>query len=69
LEYKIPIYAKIFNIPFYKKDLGTFWWERQKDLPINALPKEIKKSFIDKELKKTSGWRIFHPYYKIWPVK
>lgn len=69
LEYKIPIYAQIFGHRFYKRDLGTFWRERQKDLPLNALPKKIKKSYIEKELKKTDGWRIFHPYYKIWPME
>ena len=68
LEYKIPIYANIFNTPFFKKDLGVFWLKNRKNLPLNASPRKIKKGFIEKELKKVNGWRIFHPYYKIWPV-
>lgn len=69
LEYKVPIYANILNIPFYQKNLGVFWFKNRKKLPLNASPKEIKKSLIEKELKKVNGWKIFHPYYKIWPVE
>ncbi len=64
LEYKIPIYAKIFRIPFYKKDLGTRWNDDPK--PLNAIPEEISSDYIKEELIKKDGWRIFHPYYKIW---
>ncbi len=68
LEYKIPMYAKIFNIPFFKKDLGVWWFELgdSKDFPLNAKTKEIEKAFIEKELVKQDGFRMFHPYYKKW---
>lgn len=73
LEYKIPTYAKIFNIPIYKKDLGV-WWFQQRGIkreirgmtPLNARGVEISKTLIDKELKKKNGFRIFHPYNHIW---
>lgn len=65
LEYKVPTYAKIFNTSFYKKDLGVKWFGK-KEGPLNAIPKEINRSYIEKELKIENGWRIFHPYYKIW---
>ncbi len=65
LEYKVPIYAKIFSIPFFKKDLGVSWFTKN-EIPLNAKAIEINSSFIEKELNKKDGWRIFHPYYKIW---
>ena len=64
LEYKTPIYAKIFGIPFYEKDLGTRWNGGPK--PLNAIPEEITENYIREEFDKKDGWRIFHPYYKIW---
>jgi len=67
LEYKIPIYANIFGIPFYKKDMGVRWHEK-KIKPLNAIPEEIPEAYIRKELRKKKGWRVFHPYFKIWEV-
>lgn len=64
LEYKIPIYAKIFNISFFEKKFGVHWGDDIK--PLNAIPEEIPKEYINKQLEKKDGWRIFHPYYKIW---
>ena len=66
LEYKIPIYSEIFKIPSYKKDLGILWFSYPKRYPLNAKSCEIEKSYITKELKKDNGWKIFHPYYKVW---
>jgi hypothetical protein len=65
LEYKVPTYAKIFKIPYFQKDIGVKWYEPP-DLPLNAIPKEIKREYIEKELASKNGWRIFHPYFKIW---
>ncbi|HCU70135.1 MAG TPA: hypothetical protein DIC35_00085 [Candidatus Moranbacteria bacterium] len=69
LEYKVPMYAKIFEILFYEKDLGVFWSDRGKkidELPLNAWPVEIKKEFIESENEKKNGYRLFHPYFKKW---
>lgn len=75
LEYKIPTYAKIFNVPFYKRDLGVWWFQQQGKkreirgmTPLNARGIEIRKTLINKELKKKKGFRIFHPYSSIWDV-
>lgn len=65
LEYKIPTYAKIFSIPFYEKDLGVRW-HSDEPRPLNAIPEEISEAYIKEQLSLESGWRIFHPYYKIW---
>lgn len=66
LEYKIPNYAKIFNTPFYEKDVGISWENDSKEKPLNAIPEEIEGDYITKELAKPKGWRIFHPYFKLW---
>ena len=66
LEYKMPIYARIFGIPFYRKDLGVCWFEDLKTRPLNAETVEISEGYVRKELKKRDGWRIFHPYFKKW---
>lgn len=65
MEYKMPTYAKILKIPFYKKELGVWWFLKGK-YPLNAVPKEIDKKYINDQLNKSNGWRIFHPYFKIW---
>ena len=66
LEYKVPIYARIFGIPFFRKELGVCWFKDPKTMPLNAWPVEISKGYIRKELSKRNGWRIFHPYFKAW---
>lgn len=66
LEYKVPIYARIFGLPFYEKDFGVYWQGNPKTKPLNALPEEISAAHIKGELANKKGWRIFHPYYKQW---
>jgi len=65
LEYKIPTYAKIFDISFYEKDIGVKWFGDE-EKPLNAIPEEISKNYIEEQINKKNGWRIFHPYYKKW---
>ncbi len=65
LEYKDPTYAKIFGLKFFKKDFGVLWFQNVPK-PLNAHPKEIETKYIQEELAKQNGWRIFHPYYKMW---
>jgi len=67
LEYKVPIYADIFKIPFYKKDIGVKWFEKE-EKPINSGFGEISKKYIAEQLNKKNGWRIFHPFLKIWKL-
>ena len=66
LEYKIPVYAEIFNINVITREGEAHWWDEVEKYPLNAEPIEIKGEYIDKELKKENGWRIFHPYFKKW---
>lgn len=64
LEYKIPTYAKIFEVPIHSFSLGENIKLAIEDRPLNARSHEISRLFIDNELKKKDGWRVFHPYYK-----
>lgn len=66
LEYRIPIYAKIFGIPFYEKDIGVWWFSEKNKTPLNARGNKINKDYILEQLNKKHGWRIFHPYRKFW---
>lgn len=68
LEYKIPTYADIFNIPIFKKNLGTKWFDttKEEDQALNGNAVEIPEERIRKELAKPDGRRLFHPYFKIW---
>jgi hypothetical protein len=59
LEYKMPTYAEILGIPFYERDFGM-------EVAMNAIPREIPDDLIRGELRKPDGWRLFHPYYKVW---
>jgi hypothetical protein len=65
LEYKVPIYSQIFGTPFYEKELGTKWYGVEAS-PLNAIPEEISDAYIKDQLSQKVGWRIFHPYFKIW---
>jgi hypothetical protein len=69
LEYRIPTYARIFKVPFYKRDLGVRWFSKQANVgrtPLNAKGIEIRDEFIKSEFVKRQGYRLFHPYFKIW---
>lgn len=66
LEYKIPIYAEIFGINVVTRKLEAHWWDDVNKYPLNAEPTEIKTEYIKNELRKKKGWRVFHPYFKIW---
>ena len=65
LEYTIPSYAKIFGIDMYQRNLGVDLHDNEK-LPLNAESRAITSEFILEELKRPGGWRLFHPYEKVW---
>jgi hypothetical protein len=57
LEYRVPTYAEILGIPFYRRDLGF------RDA-MNSDGAEIGDDKVRRELERADGWRLFHPYYK-----
>ncbi len=67
LEYSLPTYADMLNVPIYKRKLGVWWFNKrahQGMTPLNARGKQINDLFIASELRKKKGYRIFHPYTK-----
>lgn len=69
IEYKIPTYAKIFKIPMFRKDIGVHWFIEKlpkNSFPLNADSNEISKAFVESELERENGFRMFHPFSKIW---
>ena len=69
LEYKIPTYAKILKTTMFKKNLGCQWFIEKLpkgSFPLNADSADISKTYILSELKKENGFRMFHPFNKIW---
>lgn len=69
LEYSVPTHAKILKQPIYQRNLGVWWFNKKAYdglTPLNARGIEIKKSYIEEELKKKNGFRIFHPYNGLW---
>lgn len=71
LVYKVPTYARIFGIQIHEWDLGVWWFsarEGKDACPMNAREIEISERLIRDESGKPGGYRIFHPYFKEWPV-
>lgn len=69
LEYTLPTFANIFQTPIYRKDLGVWWFDKRtgrRETPMNARGVQIRKKFIERELHKKNGYRIFHPYFSVW---
>lgn len=68
LEYKDPTFASAIGLDIYEHDVGVYWGDKGvvEDFPLNAASVNISKTYIDKELKKIDGWRLFHPYESTW---
>jgi hypothetical protein len=69
LEYKDPTLACILGLDIYEQDIGVYWRSAGQSTlqsPLNAMSVPIKTSLIKEELLKPDGWRLFHPYEKLW---
>lgn len=69
LEYKDPTLAYIFGLNIYEYDVGVYWKDTRQSTdtsPLNAMSVPIEKSYIEAELAKPNGWRLFHPYEQPW---
>jgi hypothetical protein len=70
LEYKDPTLAVVLGLSALEHDLGVFWSDKRPsihDSPLNGRSVELAKSYIEAELTKPDGWRLFHPYKQNWP--
>ena len=76
LEYKIPIYAQIFGLPFCIDHPHNPWWgddPSTKDAPLlaralNSETKEVPLRSILAHLALPAGPRIFHPVFLEYPL-
>lgn len=72
LEYRLPIYAQIFGIPFCTDHPFQPWWgavERYRaSSTLRARPREIWLLTILYHLLRRDGARVFHPYWAPAPV-
>ena len=69
LEYSVPTHAGILQQTMYQRNLGVWLFDSRAYegmTPLNAKGIEVKKSYIESELNKKRGFRIFHPYNKTW---
>ncbi len=65
-EYKIPTYANMWGYRFFEKYVGEWYDGDKSESAINAWGIEISEEYINKQLSNPDGFRLFHPYYKIW---
>jgi hypothetical protein len=75
IEYRVPTYARMFGIPFCQTKAFECWWPyepatadtRYRDMTLTAsIPVSFKT--ICRHLLRRDGTRVFHPFYKIFPV-
>ncbi len=71
-EYRIPIYAQVFDTPLCMQHPFTPWWDRVEpmrwDSILRAVGIPISEYTIYKNLLLRRGARIFHPYHDVFPV-
>jgi hypothetical protein len=92
IEYRIPMYAQIFGIPFCEDHPFQADWGRNDPrdpmfraknpvkrllnafhLKLNPIPlnpwRDISLIPIYRQLRKKAGFRIFHPYQRLFPTQ
>ncbi|HED65577.1 MAG TPA: hypothetical protein ENJ09_08480 [Planctomycetes bacterium] len=72
LEYRLPIYARLFGTPICERHPFRPWWGAvepySKDHTLRARPVEIRPWTIRKNLRDPNGARLFHPYWHRTPA-
>jgi hypothetical protein len=75
IEYRVPIYAQIFKIPFCLNhsfrvsDPYSLSDSDRKSIALHARGQDISLMTIFKHLLNPAGTRIFHPYRSIFPIR
>lgn len=71
LEYRLPIYAQIFGVPFCEDHPFKPWWRavegKKFAVTLTARTREIWIPTIAMNLRKRDGARVFHPYWRKTP--
>jgi hypothetical protein len=72
LEYRVPMYAQIFQIPFCVDHSFDPWWDDidpfRQDLALRPVPRGISRRTMLRHLLNPKGSRVFHPYFKRAPI-
>lgn len=71
LEYKDPTLAHLFGLDIHSHDIGVYWGDETQTLdsaPLNAASTMIPKTYVEHQLRKKGGWRLFHPCEQMWPL-
>jgi hypothetical protein len=68
LEYKLPTLARLHGFSCLVGDLGVLWdpVEQPAPRPLRALPEAVPRSYIEAELARPDGFRLFHPVPYAW---
>ncbi len=70
MEYRIPIYAEAFGVPFCTEHPFKAWWGTQRYSlwsTLRARPREIWAPAIWWNLRRRHGARVFHPWWRRTP--
>ena len=71
LEYRMPVYAQIFGVPFCEGHPFKPWWRANERRPfgvtLTARTVEIWAPTIAANLLRRGGARVFHPYWRKTP--
>ncbi len=65
-ELRYPLFAQILGFKLYDTKFYRKFFDKNEERFFNAEKQDIKLSVIKKELSKSSGRRVFHPYRKVW---
>ena len=71
LEYRLPIFAEAFGVPFCTDHNFKAWWGTEKYTlrsTLRARPREIWIPTIFANLRRKDGARVFHPYWRKTPT-
>jgi hypothetical protein len=68
LEYKLPTLALLLGFPCLIRDLGVLWdpIEPPAPKPLRAIPPPVPRGYIEAELSRPDGYRLFHPVPDLW---
>ncbi len=75
IEYRVPTYARMFGIPFCQTKAFECWWSHEPatadtrycDIALTAAG-PVSFGAICRHLLRRDGARVFHPFYKIFPL-
>ena len=72
LEYRVPIYAQVFRVPFCTDHPFEPWWDGidpfRRDLPLMAWQRRVDRRTMLGHLLNPWGARVFHPYRELAPI-